>query len=186
MASGESPQGEKRKAEDGEAAGEAAAKRPRVEGGNGAAVPAKPAAKLGIDLEKLARAKAALQKQKELKEKLAKAGVTVRAAAAAAAWLAAPGCAFACCLRPRHSRVSPASPCLQLGKPASAASAPPAAAPAAPPKPTTKLPPPLILDEQGRQVDATGKPIERPKEAPGQAPGAQQQEQQANEEDAAK
>ena len=40
-------------------------------------------------------------------------------------------------------------------------------APTAAAKPVTKLPPPLILDEQGREVDAEGKPIERrPAEAP--------------------
>lgn len=52
-------------------------------------------------------------------------------------------------------------------------------------KPVTKLPPPLILDEQGREVDAAGNPIERPAEAQAQAPGADQQQQQ-EEEDPAK
>ncbi len=75
--------------------------------------------------------------------------------------------------------------------PAAAAGAP--AAPAAPaaPKPVTKLPPPLILDEEGREIDPlTGKPVERRPEP--QAPGlpsaaAQlQQEQQKAEEAAAK
>lgn len=70
-------EGQKRKAEtpdDGDAA-----KRQRVEGSNGSG--ASPAAaapkKLGIDLEKLQRAKLALQKQKELAERLKKAGVKV-------------------------------------------------------------------------------------------------------------
>lgn len=88
---------EKRKAEDGDA--QEAAKRPRVDGSNGGAPGAAPAAKkIGIDLEKLKKAKEALQKQKELAEKLKKAGITVRgacrrgatAAAAAAAGLAEP------------------------------------------------------------------------------------------------
>jgi len=75
--------GGKRKAEDGEEAGAEAAKRPKVEQPNGssggAAAPAAgPPKKLGIDLEKLQKAKLALQKQKELKEKLQKAGITVR------------------------------------------------------------------------------------------------------------
>lgn len=74
----------KRKAEDGE---EGAAKRPKVEPSNGSgagvvsAAPGPAAAapkKLGIDLEKLQKAKLALQKQKELQEKLKKAGITVR------------------------------------------------------------------------------------------------------------
>lgn len=70
---------EKRKAEDGDA--QEAAKRPRVDGSNGGAPAAAPAAKkLGIDLEKLQKAKAALQKQKELAERLKKAGIAVRGA----------------------------------------------------------------------------------------------------------
>lgn len=82
---------EKRKAEDGDGAGPEGSKRARVEPANGAAAaaaaapPAAPAAgaaaapkKLGIDLEKLQKAKLALQKQKELAEKLKKAGITVR------------------------------------------------------------------------------------------------------------
>ena len=73
---------EKRKAEDGDA--QEATKRPRVEGSNGGApAAAAPAKKLGIDLEKLQKAKAALQKQKELAERLKKAGITVRGAAPA-------------------------------------------------------------------------------------------------------
>lgn len=83
----------KRKADaDGPADGEAA-KRQRVDGSNGAAPAVGAAAatggaapapkKLGIDLEKLQRAKEALRKQKELAERLKKAGVQVRAAAAA-------------------------------------------------------------------------------------------------------
>ena len=81
---------EKRKAEDGDA--QEAAKRPRVEGSNGGAPgAAAPAKKLGIDLEKLQKAKAALQKQKELAEKLKKAGITVRRPAAGAAALGGGG-----------------------------------------------------------------------------------------------
>jgi hypothetical protein len=50
---------------------------------------------------------------------------------------------------------------------------------AALPKPATKLPPPLLLDDQGRQVDATGKLIELPRAvAAALAPGALQQQQQ--------
>ena len=91
----------KRKAEEvdgeaaaGEAAAAAAAKRQRLDNGAAAvtspgaagasAAPAAAAAaapggnKLGIDLDRLAKAKAALLKQKELAAKLAKAGITVR------------------------------------------------------------------------------------------------------------
>lgn len=73
----------KRKAEEVE---EGAAKRPKVEPSNGSgssAAAAGPGAaiaapkKLGIDLDKLQKAKLALQKQKELQEKLKKAGITV-------------------------------------------------------------------------------------------------------------
>jgi hypothetical protein len=50
---------------------------------------------------------------------------------------------------------------------------------AALPKPATKLPPPLLLDDQGRQVDASGKLIELPRAAAAAlAPGALQQQQQ--------
>lgn len=81
----------KRKA-DGEGEGDGAAKRAKLEpsNGNGASAPAAAAApaggtagppkKLGIDLEKLQKAKLALQKQKELAEKLKKAGITVSGA----------------------------------------------------------------------------------------------------------
>lgn len=89
---------EKRKAEDGEA--QEAVKRPRVDGSNGGAPAAAPAAKkLGIDLEKLQKAKAALQKQKELAEKLKKAGIAVRGA-----WCGGGGgaCGGGMRLRERH------------------------------------------------------------------------------------
>jgi hypothetical protein len=43
------------------------------------------------------------------------------------------------------------------------------------PKPATKLPPPLLLDAQGRQVDAAGKVLER---SLAQAPPTQQQQQE--------
>jgi hypothetical protein len=204
---------EKRKAEDGEAGPEAAAKRARVEpangGGTAAAAAATPAAgtaapkKLGIDLGKLQKAKLALQKQKELAEKLKKAGITA----------SLEGRRQGLCLRGILER----APCLpvstscmltllpslvQLGKPGAAAAAVrlPAAglsataaaavaagvvpasliaaglAPAAP-KPVTKLPPPLILDDEGREIDPlTGKPIER--QAEQQAQQQQRLEQQ--------
>jgi hypothetical protein len=46
------------------------------------------------------------------------------------------------------------------------------------PRPTTKLPPPLLLDDQGRELDpATGKPIERAAAAALQVPAAKQQQQ---------
>ena len=76
--------GQKRKAEEGEDAAAAAAKKQKVEtngssaAGSGAAAAGAAPKKLGIDLEKLQKAKLALQKQKELAEKLKKAGITVR------------------------------------------------------------------------------------------------------------
>ena len=95
--------------------------------------------------------------------------------------------------KPGQAAAAPRPPAAVPGAAAAAAAAaaavPGAAAGAAAgqpsaPKLATKLPPPLILDEQGREVDATGKPIERPVV---QAPGPQQQEQQQKEpeEDAA-
>ena len=68
----------KRKADevDGEANGADAAKKQRMDNGAGAAAKPKPA----IDLAKLQKAKLALQKQKELAEKLKKAGIKVREA----------------------------------------------------------------------------------------------------------
>lgn len=205
---------------------EAAAKRQRVENGSSAGAAAgsgAPAAgatvprRLGIDLEKLQQAKLALQKQKELAERLKKAGITVGVSGGALCGRLA-GCAahYSDALKPCASSV------LQLGKPGAAAAAPRPPAPnvaaaaaavaaamlppgAAPtlaglsaadmtaaalgvslPKPATKLPPPLLLDDQGRQVDATGKVVERAPAPVLQAPGAQLQQEQQKEEDAEK
>ena len=103
---------EKRKAEDGGA--EEAAKRPRVDGSNGGAPGAAPAAKkIGIDLEKLKKAKEALQKQKELAEKLKKAGITVRGGCgwgATAVAAAAVGCAEPLLLAMLHLTTAPPFP----------------------------------------------------------------------------
>lgn len=259
----------KRKAEDGE---EGAAKRPKVDASNGsgasaaAAGPGVAAAaprKLGIDLEKLQKAKLALQKQKELQEKLKKAGITVRGGyergkPAGEEWRLAAAATFApssffpdvwicgenltpmyCCsnfvqlgkpgaaaaaLRPPAAAPTPnavaaaiaagvppaaaaagivpasliakgvtsvAAPVAAGPVPAAAAVAPADAAAPAGPKPVTKLPPPLILDDEGREIDPlTGQPIERRPEPQAQglaAAAAQlQQELQKAEEDAAK
>lgn len=77
--------------------------------------------------------------------------------------------------------------------PAAAVGAVVPAAPPAPaaPKPVTKLPPPLILDDEGREIDPlTGQPIERRPEpqapAPPSAAAQLQLEQQKAEEAAAK
>ncbi|KAL4423323.1 hypothetical protein ABPG77_006118 [Micractinium sp. CCAP 211/92] len=204
----------KRKAEEVE---EGVAKRTKVESSNGsgtsiaAAGPGATIAapkKLGIDLDKLQKAKLALQKQKELQEKLKKAGITLGKPGAAPRPPAAAGAASAVAAAiaagvPPAAAAAGIVPASLIAKgvtsvaaaaasiPAAAAGAP--AAPAAPaaPKPVTKLPPPLILDEEGREIDPlTGKPVERRPEP--QAPGlpsaaAQlQQEQQKAEEAAAK
>lgn len=70
----------------------------------------------------------------------------------------------------------PGAPAPQLGGvPAAGLTA---AALGAKPKPATRLPPPLILDDQGRELDpATGRPVEKAAPAALQAPAAQQQQQ---------
>jgi hypothetical protein len=75
---------QKRKAEEADGEG-SASKRQRVENGSsgdangGPSAPAAPR-RLGIDLDVLQKTKLALQKQKELAERLKKAGIKVRAA----------------------------------------------------------------------------------------------------------
>lgn len=131
----------------------------------------------GLDLDALQKAKLALQKQKELAERLKMAGITLGGAPGSAAppaampTGAAAAAAVAAAMLPPGMAVAPAPPA-----PISAAqlSAPTAASLSAAgltkaqlgislPKPVTKLPPPLILDDLGREVDETGKPIEQQK-----------------------
>ncbi|GBF89299.1 hypothetical protein Rsub_02176 [Raphidocelis subcapitata] len=156
---------DKRGHEDGQEAVAPESKRPKLGDGAAAAAAAPGAAgapRVSADmLAKLEKTKKLLQAQKELQEKLKKLPQVAKPAPPAAA---APISAAAAAARAAEIAAKLAAP---RAPPPAAPPPPPAAAAAAgagaPPRPALggRLPPPLRLDAQGREVDEFGNPVER-------------------------